>query len=211
MPELGLFPLPLVLLPGERIPLHIFEPRYRELVGECVAEGGEFGLVLEDDRGLRDVGTRAAVVEVLRAYDDGRLDVVVEGRERFRLLRETAGRSFRTGEVEPLEDEEGGPAPEEAVGRVLVLLNRIVRTAGVEVEPLERGGPPDALSFAVAARVEFGADVKQELLELRSEPARVARLERLLKRALDALALERDVRERAAGNGHVSPRRPQES
>src|SRR6186713_2712081 len=104
MARLGLFPLPLVLVPGERIPLHIFEPRYRELIGECLDNDSEFGLVLGDDQEIRSVGTTAAVVEVLERHEDGRLDIVVEGRERFQILEETEGRSFRTAQVEELVD-----------------------------------------------------------------------------------------------------------
>ena len=72
MPEIGLFPLELVLLPTERVPLHIFEPRYKELIGECLTEGREFGLILEDEQGRREIGTRARVVEVLQRYGRGR-------------------------------------------------------------------------------------------------------------------------------------------
>src|SRR6187551_2014182 len=98
--EIGLFPLGIVLLPTELVPLHIFEPRYRELISECLEEEREFGLVLADDDGIRDVGTRAAVTEVLERFDDGRLNVVVEGRERFWISELTGGRSFQTAEVE---------------------------------------------------------------------------------------------------------------
>jgi len=90
--EIGLFPLELVLLPTERVPLHIFEPRYKELIGECLRSGDEFGLVLQDDQGRREIGTRAAVVEVLQVFDDGRMNVIVEGHERFRLRELTSGR-----------------------------------------------------------------------------------------------------------------------
>ena len=85
MEEIGLFPLGMVLLPTERVPLHIFEPRYLELIGECVQHDREFGLVYADDDGIRAVGTRAKVIDVVR-LPDGRLSVVVEGRERFRLV-----------------------------------------------------------------------------------------------------------------------------
>ena len=102
MSELGLFPLPLVLLPTELVPLHIFEERYRELIGECLESDEEFGLVYADDDGLREVGTRAAVVNVLMRFDDGRMDIVVEGRARFRLLALTTGRSYHTGAVAPV-------------------------------------------------------------------------------------------------------------
>ena len=99
MDEIGLFPLGIVLLPTEQVPLHIFEERYKELIGECLDEEREFGLVFADDDGLREVGTRAAVTDVLERFEDGRLNVVVEGRERFRLVELTTGRAFQTGEV----------------------------------------------------------------------------------------------------------------
>jgi Lon protease-like protein len=94
VPELGLFPLPLVLVPTERIPLHIFEPRYKELIGECLETDGEFGLVLATgDGAVHEIGTRARVLEVLEELDDGSLNVVVEGGDRFRLLELTSGRT----------------------------------------------------------------------------------------------------------------------
>src|SRR5207245_4713842 len=100
MTEIGLFPLGIVLLPTERVPLHVFEPRYKELIGECLDEESEFGLVLFDEDGLREVGTRAAVTDVMHRFDDGRLNVIVEGGERFRVLELTSGRSLQTAEVE---------------------------------------------------------------------------------------------------------------
>ena len=90
MAEIGLFPLELVLLPTERVPLHIFEDRYKELIGECLARDGEFGLVFADEHGLREIGTLAAVADVLERFPDGRLNILVEGRERFRLVELTA-------------------------------------------------------------------------------------------------------------------------
>src|SRR5919206_3869885 len=107
MPDLGLFPLPLVLVPTERIPLHIFEPRYRELIAECVETEGEFGLVLATgDGAVHEIGTRARVAAVLETLDDGAMNIVVEGRERFRLLELTRGRSFQTGIVEDVFDDD---------------------------------------------------------------------------------------------------------
>ena len=85
MSELGLFPLGIVLLPTERLPLHIFEERYQELIEECLAQDVEFGLVFADDDGIRDVGTRARVAEVLTRFEDGRLNILVEGGERFQV------------------------------------------------------------------------------------------------------------------------------
>ena len=85
MAEIGLFPLGIVLLPTERVPLHIFEPRYQELIGECLDADEEFGLVYADEDGVREIGTRARVTEVLERFDDGRLTILVEGGLRFRV------------------------------------------------------------------------------------------------------------------------------
>lgn len=203
MPEIGLFPLELVLMPSEQVPLHIFEPRYRELIGECLTEGREFGLLLEDERGRRDVGTRAGVVEVLEVFDDGRMNVVVEGRERFRLLALTSGRSFLTANVEPLLDEEE-PASASEIEHASTLFRRLAKAAEADVDEPEAGSPAP-LSFALAARIDFGVELRQELLELRSERDRLVRLAELMENAIQAIERERDVRERASGNGRVSP------
>src|SRR5438093_12587838 len=109
----------MVLLPTEQVPLHIFEPRYRALIGECLEDGREFGLVFADEDGLRAVGTRAAVTEVLERFEDGQLNIVVQGRDRFRLVEvNDVGEEERydTGEVEPGIDH-GEPADAEQQGR----------------------------------------------------------------------------------------------
>ncbi len=202
MDDLGLFPLGLVLVPGERIPLHIFEPRYRELIGECLDNDSEFGLVLGGDQEIRSVGTTAAVVEVLERHEDGRLDIVVEGRERFQILEETEGRSFRTAQVEELADTGEEPDPDE-VERCLAAFRRLVETAEAELEESEPGS--EGLAYWIAARVDFGVDAKQELLELLSERERVVRLAELLAQATGALRFAKTASERAAGNGRVEP------
>jgi Lon protease-like protein len=200
--ELGLFPLELVLLPSERVPLHIFEDRYKELIGECLDEGTEFGLILEDGDGLRRVGTRTAVLELVHTFDDGRMNVLVEGRGRFRLVELTEGRSFQTAEVEPLADESDEDADAQAE-RALDVFRRLVAVAEAdEVDEPAAGGV--GLSFQLAARVDFGHELKQELLELRSERARLERLTELLERAAEALTREREVRNRASGNGKIT-------
>ena len=202
VPELGLFPLGVVLLPTERVPLHVFEPRYKELIGECLDSDGEFGLVLADDDGLRAVGTRAAVTDVLHRFPDGRMNVVVEGGERFRLVRLTSGRSFQTAEVEPLEDEDpdaGADVRALAVERYGLLAD----AAGSEAEELDAEAP--ALSFEIAARIDFGAEVKQQLLETRSEPERLETLVGLLDEAAQAVSADRERAEQASTNGKVTP------
>lgn len=200
MTEIGLFPLPLVLLPTERLPLHIFEERYRELIGECLDSGGEFGLVYADDDGVRDVGTRARVTEVLARLADGRMDVLVEGGDRFRLLELTTSRSFHTGVVAPFEDE-GDPAGSDAVERALRLFDRLRELTGSEVDVPE--ADVAQLSYVLAARVEFSPSDKLELLRDVSERSRLDRLCDLLEKATATARSVRGAAERAATNGRV--------
>jgi Lon protease-like protein len=198
MAKLGLFPLGIVLLPTERVPLHIFELRYQELIGECLDEDREFGLVYADDDGLRETGTRAGITDVLERFEDGRLNVVVEGRERFRIVEQTEGRSFLTAEIEPLSDED---VVSDRVEREHALgLYRALGHA-VEAEIEEPDVDSGVLSFELAARVDFGPERKQELLELRSEPARLRLVSDLLERAAEAITLERALAEAASKNG----------
>ena len=200
MSDLGLFPLPLVLLPTEQVPLHIFEERYQELIGECVEQDSEFGLVYADDDGIRQIGTRARVADVLARFDDGRMNIVVEGRDRFKLLELTSGRSFATGEVVPLEDEDD-PAELEAVDRALLLFERLRDITGSEVEV--PSPTTFQLSFTLAGRVELATDVKIQLLEEVSEAKRIERVCGLLEVAAVTVERQRQAAERAATNGRV--------
>ena len=202
MDEIGLFPLNLVLVPGEQAPLHIFEPRYRELIGECLDFGNDFGLLLEDDEGMREVGTRCKVIEVIDRFPDGRLNVVVEATERFQLLEVTDGRTYRTAEVETLPDESDTPLEDE-VEEVLAAYARVVAAAEAELDDLDLDA--DSVAYQIAARIDFGTEVKQGLLELRSERERVIKLAPMLNQAAEAVEREREIRTRAGGNGRVEP------
>ena len=203
MSELGLFPLGIVLLPTEQIPLHIFEDRYQELIGECLAEESEFGLVYAHDDGLSEIGTRAAVTEVLDRFEDGRMNVVVEGRERFRLLELTEGRSYQTGLVEPVEDDPDSADPEDSE-QAVELFHKLVELTGAEVE--EPSLAAEQLSFDLAGRFEFAPELKQRLLQLTSERERMHLLAELLAGAATAVEREREIAQRAQGNGKVDPR-----
>jgi Lon protease-like protein len=203
VPELGLFPLPIVLVPTERIPLHVFEPRYKELIGECIADGSDFGLVLAaGDGAVHEIGTRATVLEVLEELEDGRLNILVEGGDRFRLLELTSGRAFATAMVEEVVDEDDAPDGDDG-DRALELFSALVATAEAPVDVPDREAP--ALDFELAARVDFGVEAKQELLASTSPRERMKRLVTLLETALEALRLERGLQTRAAGNGKVTP------
>ena len=202
MSDLGLFPLPIVLVPTERIPLHIFEPRYLELITECHESGEEFGLVLATgDGAVHEIGTRAAVLEVLEVLDDGRLNVVVEGRDRFRLLELTSERSFKTAVVEPVVDEPEPPDPA-AAERALELFRELAKIAESDVDVPTADS--ELLDFELAARVDFGTDAKQELLASTSPRARMTRLVELLELSIEAIHRERQLRELAGRNGKVS-------
>jgi len=202
MDEIGLFPLGIVLLPTEQVPLHIFEPRYRELIAETLEHGLPFGIVYADDDGLREVGTLAAVVEVVERFEDGRLNVIVEGGERFRLLELTEGRSFATGRVDDVDDQDD-PADPEDVDRALTLFARLVELTSSDVEPPARDTPE--LSFAIAGRFEFAPELKQELLDESSERVRLRRLCELLAIAAETVARQKEIAERAQSNGKVEP------
>jgi Lon protease-like protein len=196
--ELGLFPLGIVLLPTERVPLHIFEPRYRELLRECIDGEREFGLVFAEDEGLESIGTRGRVSEVLEEFDDGRFNVIVTGGERFRIVELTEGRSFRTAHVEPFGDEDADAVGEEAT----VALGAFRALAKiVEAEPEEPAADSPQLAFELAARVALPPAMKQQLLELRSERARLRFVAELLDATGRAAVLERELAERASRNG----------
>jgi Lon protease-like protein len=200
MHELGLFPLGIVLLPTEQLPLHIFEERYKELIGECLEDDGDFGLVYADDEGLRDLGTRARIAEVLTRFEDGRLNILVEGGERFRLTELTDGRSYSTGLVVPIEDVDdpaGTPAVDEAL-RLFEALRTLTDSA-VDVPDRE----DSQLSYALAAKVELPADAKLSLLGETSERARMEQVQELLADALLVAQRVRRAAERASGNGRV--------
>ena len=200
MDEIGLFPLGIVLLPTEQLPLHIFEERYKELVDECLEQDGEFGLVYADDDGLRDLGTRAHVVEVLTRFEDGRLNILVEGGDRFRLVELTDGRSFSTGLVTPIEDVDDSAEAAE-VDEALRLFGLLREVTESEVDAPER--ELSQLSFALAGKVELPADDKLGLLAETSERIRMELVQELLANAVLTAQRVRRAAERASTNGKV--------
>jgi Lon protease-like protein len=198
MSEIGLFPLGIVLLPTEHVPLHIFEPRYRELIGECLDEDKEFGLVYSDDDEIGEIGTRAAVVSVLERLPDGRLNIVVEGRERFRIEELTDGRTFRTARVAPIADDGSAGRPEK-VEQALALYARLLALAGAEADTPAADDPQ--LSFALAGHFELSADLKLELLAMTSEAARLDRVCEILEGAARAIERQQEIAALAQTNG----------
>ena len=190
-----LFPLGLVLLPHEVVPLHIFEERYKLMIGECLDREREFGILWLSDDGLKQVGCSARIKRVLERFDDGRLNILVEGAEPFRLLRRIEDLPYPAGEVEMLGDSDAGDA--HAAERVRK------RYADLVEEVTEKRPEASELSrldaYGMAATVDFALDAKQQLLELRSERGRLERLESLFAEALERIHLA----ERASGDGSL--------
>ena len=198
MDEIGLFPLGIVLLPTERVPLHVFEPRYMELIGECLETDGEFGLLYADEDGVREVGTLARISEVLERFDDGRLNVLVVGSRRFRVERLTRGRSFLTADIEALDDG-AGDVDTETSSRAVGAFRALAALAGVEADDPDPSSPQ--LSFELAAQVELVPDAKQQLLESISEQERLELVAVLLDAVRQTLIATRELGERAKRNG----------
>jgi len=196
-----LFPLGLVLLPGEKLPLHIFEDRYKQMIGECLEEEREFGIIWLADDALKDVGCAARITRVLERFDDGRMNIVVEGTTPFRLERRIGDLAYPAGDVELLDDE---PGTDDAA------LERARKSYADLVEEVTDARPePDALAeldaYGMAATLEIAASAKQALLELRAEPARLEQLEALFDEALKRIRTATRVAEQASGNGHLRP------
>ena len=199
--EIGLFPLGAVLVPGELMPLHIFEDRYQQLIADCEQGGQEFALLFADDDGAREVGCTAEIVEVVERFDDGRLNIVVRGGEVVRVLELTRGRAYLTGRVEPAEDD---PAAGDEATSAVDLYRKVAEAAGSEPDPTVTTDM-ESVSYAIAARVAFPAAEKQQILEQRTERTRLMAIVELLARGLQNMAVAAEIRGRAQSNGKVTP------
>jgi Lon protease-like protein len=199
--QLGLFPLSIALLPGEYVTLHIFEERYKRLFAD-VAEGGEFGVLLVQEEGLREIGCSARLAEVVERLEDGRLNVVVQGVQRFRLLAlhepDDLEAQYITATIEYVDDEDADP-PQDLVARTLDAFSKMVllMNATVALEPAGEG----PLSFRLAAAVDFGAQLKQELLDAVSEKERLETLLSVMETLLPSLKLRKEREDAIRGNG----------
>jgi Lon protease-like protein len=198
---LGLFPLGLVLVPGELLPLHIFEERYKRLIGECRETGDVFGIVLRYEDSVAECGCTAEVTSVLEEFDDGRLNIVVQGRERFRLhelFEPDDENDYLRGRVTVFEDDEPA-APARVLRKAESLYRRLLELA--DVEAATGAGEGVEASFRMAGIVDFGLTVKQQLLESRSEAERLEQLVGLMGSLIPRLELRKSREEAIRGNG----------
>ncbi len=195
-----LFPLGLVLLPQELVPLHIFEDRYKLMIGECLERDTEFGIVWLSDEGLRDVGCTARIVRVLDRAEDGRMNILVEGVAPFRLLRRIDDMPYPAGDIEPLDDFDDQVDPELAE-HARARYTELIEKATEEAPDSDTIATLDA--YGMAATVEHPPEAKQALLELRAENDRLRMVDEMFRTAIKRVAYAEETAERAQTNGSV--------
>jgi Lon protease-like protein len=207
---LPLFPLEVVLFPNEILALHIFEDRYKQMIGECLESAGlspaegEFGVVCAHEGTLEPMGCTARITEVIRRYDDGRLDILTCGQRRFEILLTNDQQPYLRGVVTYFEDDDPESVSEADVKRAWSLLHELMKRLPSTASPPEMQPDSRRPSFRVAAALPVGLEFKQQLLALRSERERMRRLTDLITKLIPALDLRERVRSKASGNGHVT-------
>ena len=198
--DFPLFPLGMVALPHELVPLHVFEERYKALTAVCLEHQREFGIIWSTDEGLRPVGCACEITEVLERMDDGRMNVLTRGTRPFLVLEERDDLPYPAAAVEFPPDEDEEMDTETA---------REARAAYAELVRQATGDEPDETeltemdAYAMAATVDFGPEAKQGLLALRSENARLGQVTRLFRAALKRLDVVDRAQARARSNGKV--------
>jgi Lon protease-like protein len=198
--DFPLFPLRLVALPGELIPLHIFEERYKTMMARCLEEQSEFGIVCADDDGVRETGCACEIAEVLERFDDGRINLVARGTRPFHIEAEQGDLPYPAGAVRFLDDDADDP-DSDLLAEVHESYAELVRTATDRTPDLAEIAEMSA--YAMAGTVEFAIDAKQDLLEARSETERLEQLLRLLRGALRRLEYVERAQAVARSNGKV--------
>ena len=199
--RIPLFPLNVVLLPGADLPLHIFEPRYRDMVKVCLEEKSEFGMLLALPKGVARVGCTAEIKAVVQRYEDGRMDILTVGRAPFRVVELFPEDPLLKGQVDYLEDRETPSNPR--IRRELVELFEACHTLLFDNYPKNlQGTDGEDLSYLIAAALPMDLLWKQQILELRSEADRQERLVAYLREWAPHLQNKGALRQRAGGNGH---------
>lgn len=196
---LPLFPLTLVLLPRTPLPLHIFEERYKEMIGEALDADTEFGIVLVMKRGLAGIGCSARIRELLRKLEDGRMDILAEGRYRFEITGTDNERNFLRGRVRYFDDDAGlQPPPEELIAKVLRQYYTLRNLDDTLPEPRLN---ESQLSFQLGQATD-DLSVRQHLLQSRSEEERLVRLEEHFPSLIEERRQTAQLKRVIPTNGH---------
>ncbi len=198
--DFPLFPLGLVALPTELVPLHIFEDRYKTMIERCLDEEIEFGIVWMADDGLRPIGCACEVAEVVERMDDGRLNLLARGTRPFRIETRQDELPYPAGTVEFLADRAEDTDSEAAEAAHAAYAELVNEATDREPDLTEIGAMS---AYQMAATVEFGLDAKQGLLDLRSEAARLRLVTRLFRAAIKRLDFVNRAQARARSNGRV--------
>ncbi|NBC17956.1 MAG: ATP-dependent protease [Bacteroidetes bacterium] len=198
--RMPLFPLGLVLYPGEQTPLHIFEPRYKEMVGRCMEQDEPFGIVLFEEDEMADIGCTARIVRIVEQYEDGRMDIVVEGEQRFRILDLYENESYLTVDGETIDEPEETPQ-RNLQQRLITQHMRLLELAGRTVRP-SLYQDVDTLSYVIAPNAGLSSEQKQDVLEILTENQRVAYLVDHLEALIPRVRKMEDLRRRIQSNGH---------
>ena len=202
---LPLFPLDIVLFPKMVLPLHIFEERYKEMIGECLRSKAPFGVLYTHQGTTARIGCLAGILKVLKKYDDGRMDLLAQGGDRFEILHFDTSASYLRGWSEAFADRDGARPPDrKAAERLLELFRetaRILKRSEAEKVVVSPGY--QGLSFQIAAGFALPKTVKQRVLEGRSETERVAILIAYFNENLSRLRRTGVAAKRAGSNGHV--------
>jgi Lon protease-like protein len=200
---LPLFPLKVVLFPRADLALHIFEERYKQMIGECLEHRWEFGIVLVEENSLAPIGCTASISRVVKKYDDGRMDILVRGQRRFEILHLDQEQPYLRCEAQFFDDEAADPPSEDARRQVLDLYSQFVEKLPASQDageaPPEIGDPQ--LSFQIAGRLPADLSFRQSLLPLRSENERVRRVTSYLRKMTMHLTAAAQTRARAGANG----------
>jgi Lon protease-like protein len=198
--DFPLFPLGIVALPTESVPLHVFEERFRTMIEECLDGESEFGIVWLSDDELKPVGCACEIERVLERMDDGRFTILGRGTRPFRLLERQDDLPYPAGIVEFLGEREE-ILDEQVASDARELYAELVEQATDRT--LSEQELAQMSAYSMAGTVDFGADAKQELLELRSENARLHLLTLLFRAAIKQMELVERAQLRARSNGKV--------
>lgn len=186
--------------------MHIFEPRYKRMIDECLEQESEFGVVMIQAGALADVGCTARIVEVTKRYDDGRLDILTEGRRRFEVLFQNFDEDLRRAEVAFFEDQEEQNASRlgTLIDAVMTIYSKVVLTVAQPNRALDWvDAKTPHLSFSIAAHLGLSLEISQQLLAMRQETGRLRELHRYLEEIFPKLQRTQSVRQKAGDHGHV--------
>jgi Lon protease-like protein len=201
---IALFPLGLVMLPGLPVPLHIFEERYKQMIGACIEADEVFGIVFYDGGNMRTQGCTARVVDVIRRYEDGRFDILCEGMRRFTLRKLDHSRPYLQGAVRYFDDTDTPPLSPEMDALVRKGIDLLGAYAGSAVDLPAAETDYRAVSFLIAGCEGFNPAEKQQFLEMTSTAARLVKSVAALEMLLRRLKVTEEIRRIIGGNGQLS-------